>query len=89
MAVRGQEHAEPVVGEVAVSVAQASGLLGDPVDSLGAAVADSTGVEVRQDLGPPRAQRPPRRATSGIGQVANEAMTFSAIARPVAGWVAW
>jgi hypothetical protein len=49
----------------------------------------STGVENRPYLDLPRAQRPAKVGTSGIRQVANAAMTLSAIAHPVAGRMVW
>ena len=41
VAVRSKVRAASVIGEVAVAVSESAGLLDDPVDGLGAAVAHS------------------------------------------------
>ena len=54
----GEEHAEAVVGEIAVAVGEAAGLLDEQVDRFGAAVGQSGGVEVGQHLRAPGPQGP-------------------------------
>ena len=58
------------------------------VDGFGAAVVGAAGVEVAEELSAHCRRVRPRRAISGIGQLANVSRTWIAIRRPAA-WLVW
>ena len=64
-----EQDPDPVVGEVPEPVGQGAGLLDDTVDRPAAAVGDTTGGEVGQDLGSPLPQGPTESDDSLMGQV--------------------
>jgi len=86
--VRGKHDPEPITTEISEAMGESADLLDDQVDGLGAAVADTVGVEVGEHWVRHARRVRPSRATSGIGQEGKLSRTLTAISRPVAG-AAW